>query len=125
MQDCTITLTTTTDEREFHTVRKGKMRIEGCGVRLFYTEENACVNISVFNNEAILERKGDYDLYLTLREGEHAKGVLGFGGSEGEIETYAQKIVYSARKDSVLLSLQYSLLIGGEEQKMKLRLLAK
>ena len=94
-------------------------------VVLRYREENAWVLLTIENGQAIIDRQGDYTLYLVLKEGESTKGLLGIGGNQGELETITHKVAYSLRKDSLLLSLQYDLHISGEIQKMKLRLLAR
>ena len=52
-------------------------------------------------------------------------GEIGIGGAGGEIHTFAHRVAYSVSKDSLLLSLKYDLLISGEKQEMKLRLLAR
>ena len=125
MQACNITMTTSTDEEEFTFSRLGEMELSLGKVVLRYREENAWVLLTLENGQAIIDRQGDYALYLVLKEGESTKGLLGIGGNQGELETITHKVAYSLRKDSLLLSLQYDLHISGEIQKMKLRLLAR
>ena len=116
MQACNITMTTSTDEEEITFSRLGEMELSLGKVVLRYREENAWVLLILENGQAIIDRQGDYALYLVL---------LGIGGNQGELETITHKVAYSLRKDSLLLSLQYDLHISGEIQKMKLRLLAR
>lgn len=125
MQACNITMTTSTDEEEITFSRLGEMELSLGKVVLRYREENAWVLLTIENGQAIIDRQGDYTLYLVLKEGESTKGLLGIGGNQGELETITHKVAYSLRKDSLLLSLQYDLHISGEIQKMKLRLLAR
>jgi uncharacterized beta-barrel protein YwiB (DUF1934 family) len=125
MQPCQLTITTVMDGNENSIVRKGtfSLSLEKCVV--CYREENADVQIVLQGETAFVERRGDYTLRLTLERGKESVGVIGLGGADGEIATYARRVVYSMGKDSLLLSLHYDLLISGETQEMKLRLYAK
>ena len=125
MQACRMTITTSADGVENTIVREGKMELSLSEVILCYREENAFIRMRLQGENAEIERQGDYSLYLTLKRGEICKGEIGIGGNGGEIETYAHKINYSISKDSVLLSLHYDLIISGEKQKMKLRLISR
>ena len=94
-------------------------------VTLRYKEENAFIVVLLRGESAEIERVGDYTLRLQLKRGEMTQGILGMGGMDGEIETFTHKVAYSMTKDSLLLSLQYDLIISGEIQKMKLRVLGR
>lgn len=125
MQACKLTITTSTDGTETTIHREGLCQLSVLGCELRYSEENAAVRILLKGETAEVERVGDYTLRLNLKRGERTVGYLGIGGSEGEIGVITHKVAYSQGKDSLLLSLNYSLLIGDEIQKMKLRLLAR
>ncbi len=106
-------------------VREGEMKISFTDVELRYREENAFVYMKLQGDCAEIERQGDYSLRLHLKQDEETKGSIGIGGTDGEIGTFAHRVAYSVSKDSVLLSLHYDLLISGDVQTMKLRLLAR
>jgi len=125
MQACRMTITTNADGVENTITRDGEMEISLNAVILRYREENAFVWMKLQGESAELERAGDYSLRLKLNRGEICKGEIGIGGNGGEIETFAKKVNYSVSKDSVLLSLHYDLIISGEKQEMKLRLISR
>ena len=125
MQACKLSITTTADGVENSITREGEMELSLSQVSLRYREENALVCIRLQGESAEIERQGDYTLALCLIRGERSTGKIGLGGSCGEIETCAHKVSYSISKDSLLLSLHYDLLISGEKQEMKLRLIAR
>ena len=125
MQACKLTITTTADGVENSITREGEMELSLAKVLLRYREENAFVVLILEGDTAKIEREGDYSLRLTLKEGETLMGEIGIGGAGGEIHTFAHRVAYSVSKDSLLLSLKYDLLISGEKQEMKLRLLAR
>ncbi|MBQ9728810.1 MAG: DUF1934 domain-containing protein [Clostridia bacterium] len=125
MRACFLTITTTAEDREFDTRRDGEMELSPLYAMIKYREENASVVLTLQNKEIVMERTGDYSLRLVLEQGKIRKGSIGIGVQDGEIETFAKKIAYTIKDESVLLSLQYDLIIGGEAQPMKLRLFAK
>ncbi len=125
VKDCRLTITTTVDGVENSITREGKMEISLSQVLLSYREENAFVRMQLQGDSAKIERQGDYSLRLHLKENEKSVGEIGIGSSCGEIQTFAYKVVYSVSKDSLLLSLRYDLIISGEKQEMKLRLLSR
>ncbi len=125
MKACRLTITTMADGVENSIVRTGKMRLALSEAELFYREENALVAIKLHDSMAEIVREGDYTLRLFLKEGKQTLGLIGIGGVEGEIQTFARRIAYSASKDALLLSLHYDLVISGERQEMKLRLLSR
>lgn len=125
MKSCRLTITTVADGRENSIVRDGEMDLSVGKVSVVYREENASVYILLQGEGATVERVGDYSLRLNLRRGEFSTGEIGLGGSSGGIETYAHKIDYAATENSLLLSMHYDLIISGETQKIKLRLLGR
>ena len=125
MKACLFTITTITDGQKTSIIREGEMEILNDAVTLAYFEENAKVKMTLRDKKATIERMGDYSLSLQLICGEVSSGAIGVGGASGAIETFAHKIKYSCKGDSLLLTMQYDLLISGETQKMNLRLLAK
>ena len=125
MKACKLTITTTADGVENSITREGEMELSLSKVLLRYREENAFVMIILEGDTAKIEREGDYSLRLQLKEGEVLTGEIGIGGAGGEIQTFAHRVAYSVSKDSLLLSLKYDLIISGEKQEMKLRLLSR
>ena len=125
MQDCYITITTEVDGNENTITRQGQWETSVNSVKLHYCEDNAQIFLQLVNGGAYIKRIGDYTLALPLEEGKLLKGTIGIGGSEGEVQTYTRRLSYSLKKDSLLLSLHYDLIISNESQKMKLRLLVK
>lgn len=125
MQPCKISIVTTEQDREIKTVRDGEMQICGLDVVLVYQEEQARVKM-LFQGESVeIVRQGDYTLRLLLKKGKTEKGELGIGGSTGEIQTFAHKVMYSIRGNVVMALLHYDLIISGEKQEMRLRLSAQ
>ena len=125
MQACKVTIATTVDGKTTEIVRDGEMSIENNGVKLRYTEENAQVLLCYEKGEVVIDRQGDYTMRLRMKKGETCDGVLGIGGSQGAIQTKTDRLAYSLKDDSFMLSLHYDLLIGNETQKMRIRLFAK
>ena len=125
MQECRLTITTKTDEQENTVIHDGEMELSPSLITLRYQEENAMVFLQLQGEKATIERRGDYSLRLTLIRGEMQPGEIGIGSSSGEILTYTHKVAYSITKDSLLLSLHYDLIMSGEPQKMKLRLISR
>ena len=118
-------ITTSVDGVENSITRRGEMALMPKEIRLRYEEENALVSISVQGESAQIQRRGDYDLFLDLCVEKMTQGKIGIGGNLGEVEVFTHKIGYSISKDSLLLSLRYDLLISGEKQEMRLRLLSR
>lgn len=125
MENCQVTITTIIDGNESQIIRHGEMETSVSEVKICYREENATVFLSTQNGRIEIERKGDYSLRLTLEQGKQSVGILGIGGAEGEVLTFAHQVAYSVSKNSVLMALKYDLIISGEIQEMKLRLLAR
>ncbi len=121
MQACTLTIRTTVDAQTTKIERNGRMeRTEG--VRLVYEEEQATVEITVQREGGVLERKGDYSLYLPLQVGKTCKGRMSLGGSEGEISVRTRKIFQTYTDKGVQLIIHYQLLFGRERQEMQLEI---
>lgn len=125
MQACKVTIATTVDNKTTEIVRDGKMSLSAACVKIYYLEENAAVTVSFENGVVCIDRQGDYTMRLCLKKGEICDGVLGIGGAEGSVQTQTNRIAYSLKDDSFMILLHYDLLIGGETQKMRIRLFAK
>ncbi len=125
MQACRVTIATTVDGKTTEIVRDGKMLLDYACAKIYYEEENANVAVSFENGQVFIEREGDYTMRLMMKKGETCDGVLGIGGSEGYVQTKTERIAYSLKEDSFMLSMHYDLLIGNETQKMRIRLFAK
>ena len=125
MKPCSISISTTVDEVENIVKRKGELSLSLPITELFYQEEDGQVRILLQEDCVRIERIGEYGLKLFLKEGEESVGKIGINGQEGDIPVYCDRVAYSLGKDSLLVSLQYRLLLGKEEQSMKLRILAR
>lgn len=125
MTACRLTITTSVDGKETDVSYDGQMTLTPLCATISYKEENAKVCLKLENGVVFIERKGDYTLSLLLKKGETCNGNVGIGGSVGDIQAYTTRLAYSVTDYSFMLSLHYTLFIGGEPQKMKLRLFAK
>lgn len=125
MQKCFLTITSVADGKESSFARTGKFESSLNSTCICYQEENADVSLRLENGVVSIDRKGDYTLCLRLKKGEKTQGWLGINGTQGEIETETSRIAYSVTENSFMLSLRYTLLIGGERQDMKFCLYAK
>ena len=125
MQPCRITIATDADGQKTEITREGCCLLLDNGAKLNYAEDGANVALDLENGEVFIQRIGDYTLRLHLKKDEITSSVLGIFGAEGAVQVKTENIAYSIRKSSLLLSLQYALLIGAETQKMKLRIFAK
>ncbi len=125
MRVCTVTIATQADERKSNVVRNGRIEITSTKVTLAYTEETAETLLVFDKNNVAIERKGDYTMRLSMQKGETRNGVIGIGGNEGEVQTKTSRLAYTLSDTSFMLSLHYDLIIGGETQKMRIRLFAK
>ena len=118
-------MTTAVDGKESNFVLNGEMEVVENTIKIQYTDKDANVKIDIEENVVQVLRQGDYLLRLRLIQGQLTESVIGIQGSEGEIKTFAEKIAYSLRKDSLLLTMRYDLIMGNETQKMQFRLFAK
>lgn len=125
MKLCRFSITTTADGQENSFVKDGEMQLSTEEITLVYREENALVRMVLRGETATIQREGDYSLLLNLQRGMKTAGEIGIGGSCGEIEIITHRIQYATMENSLLLSLQYDLIISGEKQKMQLRLLGR
>ena len=121
---CEVKLTTTVDGKKTRVVHGGDLQISESRACVTYTEENAVVSIEVKGKTITLIREGDYSLRLTLEKGKTLDGVLALGDNEGIIQVKTQRVGYKLTKNTLVLELKYTLLIG-EAQEMQLKIEAK
>ena len=121
---CEVKLTTTVDGKKTRVVHGGDLQISESHACVTYTEENAVVSIEVKGKTITLIREGDYSLRLTLEKGKTLDGVLALGDNEGIIQVKTQRVGYKLTKNTLVLELKYTLLIG-EAQEMQLKIEAK
>ena len=120
-----MTISTSVDGEESRLSCKAEMEYTALSARLRYSDQAAEVTVSVNANEAIVQRKGDYGLYLPLKENERTTGILSIAGNEGKVEIFTKKLAYSIGKNSLLMQLHYTLNFGAEQQEMRLRIHAR
>ena len=127
MQKAKLTVTTKIDnEAENSAVYDAEMELNVVSAVLWYRENQSNVQLTLKDNELFIERTGDYNFKLRLRESQILPASLGFGDSCGEIFLQTHDLKFSITNSSLLLSTEYDLCFSGEEkQKMKLRIYAK
>ena len=125
MRKCKVTITTRVDNQENTISRDGEMELSTASATLIYREENAATRICLAGEQAEIERIGDYTMRLHLLTNTLTEGEIGLGGSSGVIQSFTHRIQYSITEQSMLLALQYDLIISGETQKMQIRLMAR
>ena len=119
-------VTQVNDEAEKSAIFEADMKLESDSAFLRYYDGGSLVGLWLKNNELTIERRGDYNLFLRLKENEILESSLGFGSSSGRIFAETHALDYSITKTSLLLSVKYALCFdGGEKQEMKIRLIAK
>ena len=118
-------ITTVVDGQENTIAREGEMELSATAVTLIYREEKGSTRIHLEGESADIHRIGDYTMGLHLVSDERTDGEIGLGGSNGKIESFTHRIQYSTTEQSLLLFLHYDLLISGERQEMKIRLMAR
>ena len=124
-QSCTLNIYTTVDGVEQSFQAQGKIVVSKANALLEYQDTNAIIEMQFSSKQIEVKRKGDYFLHLILKEGAVCDGQLGVMGRIGVVKTHTKKISYSFEKTNLLALLEYDLILGGEVQKMKIRLLAK
>ena len=125
MQTCDVTISTKTNGQENKISRHGEMELSLTSAKVSYIEENARVTLALEKGVVTIARDGDYSLFLVLERGKIREGSLGINGSEGSIHTNTYRVAYSLTENSLLLSLHYDLLTGGDPQRMQIRLFSK
>ena len=125
MENVFLTISTTVDGTETQLSCNAEMESTLTSATLRYRDENAEVLIFVNGSKAVLQRKGDYGLYLPLEENTQTVGTLSIGGNEGSVEIYTSRLGYSIRKNTLLMQLHYTLNFGNEKQEMRLRIHAR
>ena len=125
MQNCFLTIETTTDGVVSTINRKGEMEKNDDGVFFRYREENALVSISLLKKQGRFVREGDYALYIPLKEKAQTVGKIGFGDSVGNVNVFCERFSYVVMNVGVLASIKYTLDFGNEKQEMQIRLTAR
>lgn len=122
-----LTIVTQIDEeQETSSSFAAEMEISPSSVLLRYTESGSLVVLALKNDEITIDRTGDYNFHLRLKEGQNLPASLGVAGASGDLTAYTDFLRYSVKKNSFLLSMKYALLFAnGEKQEMKIRLVAR
>lgn len=125
MERCRLTITTNADGQVSTLTKDGAFVLGVAFAEICYEDGNASVAIKIENGCAHITRKGDYTLALQLKKGERTEGALGIMDSEGKVYTKTDKLEYAIQENSVMLLAHYDLIVGGEIQKMQVRIFAK
>lgn len=122
-----ITITTQIDDTAENFANfNGEMDFSLLGAKVLYQDGEASVRIQINAQTLVIERSGDYGFFLELREGENIPAKLNVAGAEGDLTAYTEYLRYAIKEKSLLLSVKYALVfVGGERQKMKIRLTAR
>ena len=124
MDKCTIKIKTTVDDSSQETTFQGECFI-GENVLLCYRDNGAQVRVTIQGASAIVERTGDYGMLLTLTPNQTTQGVLSLGGYSGDVQTKTEQVECRVLGDEIFILLRYALMIGAEEQQMKLFITAR
>lgn len=125
MQKCLVKIATEIDGNVAEVCHMGSCIFCTTSAKIVYKQDTSSNTIELTDNSLRITRLGDYTLDLHFKEGELLKGTLGIGGSNGEISTKTHRLIYTLSENSLLLSLQYTLIAGDEPQETKVRLFVK
>ena len=125
MQKCLVKITTEIDGNVSEVSHTGGCIFRATSAEIVYKQDSSSNTIELKDKSLRITRTGDYTLDLHFKEGEMLKGILGIGGSNGEISTKTHRLTYTLSENSLLLSLQYALVVGNEPQETKVRLFVK
>ena len=119
-QNCDLTLKSIVDGSETLFYAKGALEWSDTEIKLVYQEEDASFCLTFCDDEAFVERKGDYTLRLKLVNGELTQGEIGINGNFGELEIRTHNIEASCSEKKLNIRLRYDILLGDEAQEMEL-----
>lgn len=122
VENCTLSIVSCVDGVSSKTETKGFLDFEG--KLLSYTDAEGTTEIS-FNNEITVERKGNYGLFLLLRQGETTTGKLSIGSNVGELPILTQNCRYELSQKCLKFWMNYDIDMSGTVQNMRLYLVAK
>ena len=125
LRSCFLQIVTSADGEESNFSTEAEMELLPRSAVLRYRHGEGDVVLRIEERAVALERGGDYLLRLNFSEGEALPGVIGLAGAEGSVETKTHRLGCSVGKDSVLLSMRYTLRFDRGDQEMKLRLFAR
>lgn len=125
MQACTLHILSTADGENRQFKADGEFFYSKEKTEIVYFQDGARVLVQIEGNGVLLDRKGDYELSLPLKEGERTIGRIGLGGALGEVEISTKKIFCAIDGDGGEFSAEYALHFSAEIQRMKLRLKIK
>ena len=125
MQPCFLKIVTVIDGEESIFSKEAEMELFPQSAKLRYFENGGRVSLCISDGQVAVEREGDYILRLLLKEGGRNRGIIGLPGAEGEVETITHKIGFAIKKNSLLMSMKYTLLFDSGKQEMHLRLVAR
>ena len=125
MKKCYLKITTTIDKEESVFFTEGEMQLTPLGGEIQYNDNSSLVRLLLSKEILFIQRKGDYDLEILLKEGQEMVGKIGLGKSEGEVKVKCYKSCFSIKEKSCLCLCEYVLLFGEEKQRIKLRITAR
>ena len=124
MRKGTLNITTIIDGNKTEVEYAAQMRLQKDSVLLTYEDGGARVQITFENGVLQIDRQGDYQMQLTLKNGELVSGRLGIGGQSGEVATHTQKLTSKIKQGAWLCTAKYALLIGAQSQMTSVRMYA-
>ena len=122
MQECSLHILSSVDGETKQFRQDGEFFVSDEKTEIRYMQEGSSVCILITADGTLIERKGEYELSLLLREGQKTLGKIGLGTSFGNVEISTKKILCQQKDVGVSFSAEYALHFGAELQRMKLRI---
>lgn len=117
------------DSSKTSTSSDGKMRIDGDGFFIFYTEdgENGKTEseIAIKGDTVSVSRKGALKCDFLFSEGKTTQSVYSVGQYSFDSEIYTRKIRSSFGEEGGEISLIYDMTLGGAKKKTKMKIRVK
>ena len=122
---CVISLLTEADGKKTLIVRRGALRMENDGVRVFYKGENGSGTFFTNGNRAEWSGDGEMKSRLFFDGESITRGEFGLPGLSGEAAIQTHEIGLKIKTDLVTADIKYTLFFDYGEQKMRVKLIAR
>ena len=124
MHKCHISIFSAVDGKPTKTKLIGLLDLRSDPYVLSYRDGVSEVCLT-FGETVVIERRGDYGLYLPLVKGEKTEGILRFGEKEELISVLTENFRISTDQTGLKFKAEYGLDFGEFVQNMRLYLVAK
>lgn len=122
---CDLSLKSVVDGKKNLFFSVGQFEEKEDKIFLSYREDAASICITFCDENACIDREGDYSLHLPLKNGKTSQGELGINGNIGTLDIYTHKLCYFFEGNKFKVCLRYDILLGDTPQKMELDIQAK